>query len=75
MGTTTMPFDPGRHTASDELKGRVETDVVLSAGFVATIALCLVMVVGLYCWSRHAPIFSHSGSGVPAIEETIPWQG
>jgi hypothetical protein len=75
LGTTTMPQEPGRHRVSDDLKERLETDAVLSAGFAAVVALCMVMFVGLYCWSRHAPIFSHSGAGVPAIEETIPWQG
>ncbi len=73
-GTTTM-HDPGRDEFFDEPKERVITDVVLSAGFAATVALCVVMAVGLYCCSRHAPIFPPDGDTGPAIEEAIPWSG
>ena len=72
---TTMPRYPGRHEFFDEPKERVITDVVLSAGFAAIVALCVAMFVGLYCWSRHAPIFPPDGATGPAIEEAIPWSG
>jgi len=73
--TTTMPHYPGRDEFFDEPKERVITDAVLSAGCAAIVALCLVMAVGLYCWSRHAPIFPPDGATGPAIEEAIPWSG
>jgi hypothetical protein len=76
--TTTMPHDPGRSKhdpgrPKDDLKERVATDMVLSAAFAAIAALCVLMFVGLYCWSRHAPIFPPDNAAGPAIEE--PWSG
>jgi hypothetical protein len=59
---------------NDDLKERLETDVVVSASFAAIIALGIAMGAGLYSWSRHAPVFLHSSAAVPAIVETIPWQ-
>jgi hypothetical protein len=56
----------------DDLKERLETDVVVSAGFAAVLALCVVMFVGLYNWSRYPPIFPPDAAGSP-IEEAIPW--
>ena len=75
LGTTTMTQEPGRHKVSDDLKERLETDAVLSATFLAIVALCVAMFVGLYCWSRHAPVFPPDRGAVPAIEESIPWSG
>jgi hypothetical protein len=71
LGTTTMPYEP----VSEDLKERVETDLVLSAGVAAILAVCVAMFVGVYCWSQYAPLFSTSGADVPAIQETIPWSG
>ena len=59
---------------SEDLKERVETDAVLSVGFIVLLALCVGMSAGLYSWSRHAPVF-RPAPGAPAIEQTIPWQG
>ena len=73
LRTTTMPQEPGRHRVSGDLKERIETDAVLSASFLAIAALCVAMFVGLYCWSRHAPVFSPDHGAVPAVEESIPW--
>jgi hypothetical protein len=73
LGTATMPLEIGRHIVSHDLKERVETDAVLSAGFLTIIALCAAMVVGLYNWTRYAPVFSPDDGGVPAVEESIPW--
>ncbi len=75
LGTATMPDETGRRIVSEDLKERIETDVVLSASFAAIVALCLVMAVGLYCWSRHAPIFPPDGATGAAIEEAMPWSG
>jgi hypothetical protein len=75
LGTTMMLHDPVRHKVFEDLKERVMTDVALSAGFAAIVALYVVMAVGLYCWSRHAPIFPPDGAAGPAIEEAIPWSG
>jgi hypothetical protein len=47
----------------------VITDVLLSACFAMVIALSVVMLVGLYCWSRHAPIFQDAAAQA-AITET-----
>jgi hypothetical protein len=58
--TTTMPHYPGRDEFFDEPKERVITDAVLSAGCAAIVALCLVMAVGLYCWS---PSRAHLSAG------------
>ena len=35
-------------------------------------ALWILMFVGLYNWSRYAPIFSPGAAGSP-IEEAMPW--
>lgn len=71
LGTTTIPFGPGRHKVFDDLKERVTTDILLSAGFVAVVALYVVMFFGLYYWSQHASVFSpETGS---AIMENTPW--
>ena len=75
LGTATMPHEIGRHIFSNDLKERVETDAVLSAGFLAILALCVAMVVGLCSWSRQAPVFAPDHGGVPAVEESIPWLG
>ncbi|HKN00255.1 MAG TPA: hypothetical protein VJX23_07035 [Candidatus Binataceae bacterium] len=75
LGTAKTPHESGRHIVSDDLKERLETDVVVSAGFAVIVALCVVMFVGLYRWSRYAPIFPPDGAAGPAIEETIPWSG
>jgi hypothetical protein len=72
LGTARTPHESGRHIVSDDLKERLETDVVVSAGFAAIVALCVVMAVGLYCWNSHAPIFSPDGATGPAIEEAMP---
>jgi hypothetical protein len=69
LGTATTLHRPGR---SDDLKERLETGVVVSAGFAAILALCVVMFVGLYNWSRYAPIFPPDAAGSP-IEEAMPW--
>jgi hypothetical protein len=47
LGTTTISFGPGNHKIFDDLKERVTTDVLLSAGFVAVVALYVVMLFGL----------------------------
>jgi hypothetical protein len=73
--TIAIPHQLGRPRVSNDLKERLETDVVLSAGFAAILALSVVMFVWLYNWGRYAPLFLHQGTGVPAIEQTIPWQG
>jgi len=75
LGTARMDHEPGRHQVSDDLKERVETDVVLSAGFAVIVALCVVMFVGLYRWSRSAPIFppDRGAAAGAAIDEAIPW--
>jgi hypothetical protein len=75
LGTATMPHEAGRHLVSDDLKERVETDAVLSAAILAILALCIAMFVGLYYWTRYAPVFSPDHGGVPAVEESIPWSG
>jgi hypothetical protein len=75
LGVATMPHEIGRHIFSNDLKERVETDAVLSAGFLAIVALCAAMVVGLYYWSHRAPVFAPDYGGVPAVEESIPWLG
>jgi len=73
LETAKTPHESGRHIISDDLKERLETDVVVSAGFAAILALCVVMFVGLYSWSRYAPIFAPDrGAGVP-IQETMLW--
>ena len=69
LGTATTVHEPGRY---DGLKERLETDVVVSAFLVAILALCVVMFVGLYNWSRYAPIFPPDAAGSP-IEEAMPW--
>ncbi len=69
--------DRKRHlsaTTSDDLKEKVETDAVLSLGFIVLLALCVGLSAGLYSWSRHAPVF-RPAPGAPAIEQTVPWQG
>jgi hypothetical protein len=69
--TEKLPYDPWRHRASDDLKERVVTDLVLWAGLAAIVALCVMMSMGLYYWSRYAPLFPpDTGS---AMEEAIPW--
>jgi len=70
LRTTTMSRGLGRHGGFDELKERVMTDVVLSALFAVIVALCLAMIVGLYCWGRHAQIFSPDAAAQPMIVET-----
>ena len=71
LGTTTMAFGPGRHKVFDDLKERVTTDVLLSAGFVAIVALYAVMFVGLYCWSQHASVYPPDVAAQPIVEG--PW--
>lgn len=62
----------GRRIVSDNFKETLETDIVVSAGFASVLALCVVMFVGLYSWSGHAPIFLSRGTSVP-IQQTMPW--
>jgi hypothetical protein len=62
-----------RHILSDDAKERLETDVVVSAGFASILALCVVMFVGLYNWSHYAPIFGPDLGAQQAIEQPVPW--
>lgn len=73
LGATTMAFGPGRHKAFDDLKERMTTDILLSAGFVAIIALYAVMFVGLYYWSQRASVFPPDKVFRQAIVEAPPW--
>jgi hypothetical protein len=73
LRTTTISGVLARLRGSDDLKERAMTDVVLSAGFVVVVVLYVVMFVGLYRWSRYAPIFPPDGAAGPPIEETMPW--
>ncbi len=54
-------------------KSQVMAGAVLSADFAAIVALCVVMLAGLFSWSLHAPVFRPDRGAVPAIEETMPW--
>jgi hypothetical protein len=73
LRTATMPQEPGQHRISDDLKERIETDAVLSASFLAIVALSVAIFVGLYSWSHRAPVFSPDHGAVPAVEKSIPW--
>ena len=71
LGTTRMSHYTGR-LLFDDRKGRAVTDVVLSAGWVAIMALSIVMAVALYRWGHHAPVFGPDGGpGVPIAESMI----
>jgi hypothetical protein len=69
LGTARTVHETGHY---DDLKERLETDMVVSAVFAAILALCVVMFVGLYNWSRYAPVFPPDAAGSP-IEKTMPW--
>ena len=69
----TMSVGAVRHRDFNDLKERALTDLLLSALFAVIVALCLAMVVGLYCWGHHAQMFpSEYGS---AVTEQYPWLG
>ncbi len=53
----------------DDRRNLLITDALLSACFAMVIALSVAMLVGLYCWSRHAPIFQDA-TAQAAITET-----
>jgi hypothetical protein len=72
LRTTTISRVLARFRGSDDLKERALTDVVLSAGFAVIVVLYIVMLVGLYRWSRYAPIFPPDGAAGPPIEEVMP---
>jgi hypothetical protein len=69
LATAGALHESGRY---DDLKERLETDVVLSAAWVAIIALYVVMAVALYRWDRYAPVFPpDGGAGVPIAQSMI----
>jgi len=72
LRTATISRVFARFRSSDDLKERALTNVVLSAGFAAIVLLYVVMLVGLYRWSRYAPIFSSAGAARPTIDDIGP---
>ena len=71
LRTTAISRVLARFRSSDDLKERAMTDVVLSAGFVVVVVLYVVMFVGLYRWSRYAPIFPPDNGS--SIGDAMPW--
>jgi hypothetical protein len=65
-----MAHVSGHNRCFDDLKERAMDAVTLLAVVAAIVALNVVMFVGVYRWSRYAPIF-WSHAAVPPIVE--PW--
>jgi hypothetical protein len=70
LRTQTTSQNSSRYRCSDDPKESAMTAAALLATVVAILALCAVMFVALYRWSRYAPILPSDGAAVPAIKDT-----
>jgi len=61
LATITASNAPDVHDFDDR-RNLLITDVLLSACFAMIVALSVAMLVGLYCWSCHAPIFQDAAA-------------
>jgi len=73
LGTTTRVNHLSHHQAYGNPRESIMTGAILSAEFAAIVALSVVMLTGLYCWGRQAPVFRPDRGAVPAIEQTMPF--
>jgi hypothetical protein len=72
LRTSTISNVPGHYRSLDDLKERGKDVATLSAVVAVIILLYAVMFVGLYRWSRYAPVFPDGAAGSTTTEQ-VPY--